>query len=180
MLTCSRLALMTGIVFVVLSGPASAGAPQPLYDKSIQIAWTSSAVERSADGRTINPQINVGWTIYVSSAGRLFVRGQRSVRGRGGLHSDIAPGATTNRRGEPTGVRFVGKTLVGNVAYALGALHFVATFDQSFGGCTLQVVYGREGGKMMRRGIDGVSRQIVSVGVSGQTCSIHEGNAFAG
>lgn len=173
------LLLAAGIAFAVSGGTASAQAPRPLYDKSIQIAWTSSAVERSADGQTIRPQVNVGWTVYVSSMGRLFARGRRSV-GRRGVHSDMEPGAKTNRGGERVGVRFAGNRLLGNVAYALGAVSFVASFDQSFSRCTVQVIYGRESGKMMRRGVDGVPREIISVTPSAETCSIREGNAFAG
>ncbi len=173
---CSLMAL--GALLLGYSVAACAEAPRPLFGKTIQISWTSSTVQRSADGQTINPQVAVNWTIYVSSAGRLFVRGARSVGRRGG-QSDIAPGATKNSGGEPTGVRLIGNKLVGNVAYTVGAVNFVATFDPNFRSCTLQVMYGREGGRMMRRGVDGVMRQVQSVTVSGQSCSVREGNAFA-
>jgi hypothetical protein len=174
-----RSLMAAGALLVGDSVAACAEAPRPLFNNTIQISWTTSAVERSADGQVINPQIAVNWTIYVSTAGRLFARGARSVGRREG-QSDIAPGATKNKAGEATGVRFVGNKLVGNIAYAMGAVNFVATFDRTFRGCTVQVMYGREGGKMMRRGLDGVMRQIQSLTASGQTCSVREGNAFEG
>lgn len=171
--------LMAPAALLLLScAAACAEAPHALYNKTIQIAWTANPVETSADGRTITPHVAVNWTIYVSTAGRLFVRGARYVGRRGG-YSDNAPGATRNRIGEATGVRFAGDRLVGNLAYTMGALHFVVTFDPAFSGCTVHVMYGREGGKMARRGVDGVMRQIQSLTASGESCSIREGNAFA-
>ena len=173
---CSMIS--AGVLFLLSGAAACAQAPHPLYNKTVQLAWTANPVETSADGQTITPHVAVNWTIYVSTAGRLFVRGARYVGRRGG-YSDNAPGATRNRLGEATGVRFAGNRLVGNLAYTMGALNFVVTFDPAFGSCSVHVMYGREGGKMMRRGVDGVMRQINSVTASGESCSVRDGNAFA-
>lgn len=170
--------MVSGALLFGYSAAACAQAPRALYNKTVQLNWTGNPVETSADGQTITPHVAVRWTIYVSSAGRLFARGGRYLGRRGG-YSDNAPGETRNKLGEATGVRFVGNKLVGNVAYTMGAVNFVATFGPSFSDCTVHVMYGREGGKMMRRGIDGVMRQIHSVSVTGQSCSVREGNAFA-
>lgn len=170
--------MVSGALLFGYSAAACAEAPRALYNKTVQLAWTANPVETSADGQTITPHVAVNWTIYVSTAGRLFVRGARYVGGRGG-YSDNAPGATRTRLGEATGVRFVDNRLVGNLAYTMGALNFVVTFDPAFSGCTVHVTYGREAGKMARRGVDGVMRQIHSLTASGESCSVHEGNAFA-
>jgi hypothetical protein len=173
---CSLIA--PAALLLASSVAAYAQAPHPLFNKTVQVSWTANPVETIADGQTITPHVTVNWTIFVSSAGRLFVRGARYVGRRGG-YSDNAPGATTNKLGEATGVRFVGKRMIGNVAYTFGALNFIVTFDRAFSGCSVHVMYGREGGKMARRGVDGVMRQIGSVTTSGESCSIREGNAFA-
>ena len=170
--------MVSGALLFGYGAAARAEAPRALFNKTVQLSWTGNPVETSADGQTIAPHAAVTWTIYVSSAGRLFARGARYAGRRGG-YSDNAPGTTRNKLGEATGVRFVGNRLVGNVAYTMGAVNFVATFDPAFRDCTVNVMYGREGGKMMRRGVDGVMRQIHSVTVSGQSCSVRDGNAFA-
>lgn len=94
--------------------------------------------------------------------------------------TENAPGATQNAGGEATGVHFEGNRLVGNTAFARGARRFVATFDPSFSSCTVSVMFGREGGHLQRKGVDGVMYTIDSITASGESCSIREGNAFAG
>jgi len=56
----------------------------------------------------------------------------------------------------------------------------VASFDPGFASCTLAVTHGREnGGAIKRKGIDGVVREYLSLTVTGASCSIASGNAFA-
>lgn len=172
------ISLAAVVASIPLVTAARAEAPQQLHNRTVQLTWTASVVERSADGQTIRPQIGVSWTVFVSSAGRLFARASRSTGKQSG-QSDMAPGAATNRGGEPVAVRFVGSKLVGNIGYSLGAVNFVASFDPDFSGCTVAVTYGREGGHMKRRGVDGVTREIESITPSGESCSLRDGNAFA-
>ena len=70
--------LICGIVSV--SAPALAGpAPKQLYNKSVAIHWVESVLQKAPDGSSRNPQINTQRTAYVSSAGRLFVKGSRNI-----------------------------------------------------------------------------------------------------
>jgi hypothetical protein len=176
-----------GLAFLVTAtlsaAPLSAGlaaAPQQLYNKAIQINWTAQVTEHDADGKTVTPQLGASRTIYVSSAGRLFVRASRtnakSGQSRG---SDLAPGATQNSAGEARGLRFEGNKLIGAVAFAQGAGRMIATFDPSYSSCTVDLTYGREAGGMRRQGVNGVMYTIDSISVTGQSCSIREGNPFA-
>jgi hypothetical protein len=54
----------------------------------------------------------------------------------------------------------------------------VATFDASYSSCNVDLTYGREAGGMRRQGVNGVMYTIDSISVSGQSCSIREGNPF--
>jgi hypothetical protein len=169
-----------GLIVAALAAPTSparAGAPQQLYNKTIQISWTSSVTETAPDGQHHARSFAVSHTIYVSSAGRLFERGSRS-RGQMRKQSDNAPGSTQNAGGEANSVHFEGNKLIGLTAFAQGARRYVATFDPSFSSCTVSITMGREGNGMKRKGLDGVLYTIDSVTPSGESCSIREGNPF--
>ncbi len=157
---------------------ARADAPSQLRNKTIQVNWSVDEVARGADGVPRNRNIAVSHTVYVSSAGRVFERSSRA-NGRASSQSENAPGASQNRGGEATGLRFVGNRLVGDTAFAQGARHWEVTFDSSFSSCTVTVTFGREGGGIKRRGINGEMLTIESMKATSQSCSIREGNPFA-
>ena len=117
-------------------------------------------------------------TVYVSTSGRLFERASRAGK-KGRKQTDNEPGAASNRGGEATGLRFQGRTLVGSTAFAQGARRWVVSFDPGFSSCTVTVTFGRDGGGLKRRGIDGVMYAIESMTASGESCSIREGNPFS-
>jgi hypothetical protein len=163
---------------VLTSGDARAAPPQ-LLDKTIQLSWSTEVVQRGPDGQVVRPRIDANRTIYVSTAGRLFDRASReNQKRRLKKAGDFAPDATSNKGGEARGLRFVGNNLVGNVAFAQGAVQFTASFDGSFSSCSLNVIYGKEAGRARRRGIDGVMYDIESLNVTSQTCSVRAGNPF--
>jgi hypothetical protein len=177
-----RFSLKAGLFAATISIPASqafAETPHQLYNKTVQINWSVSVAETGPDGQKKNPTIAINHTIYVSAAGRLFERASRSSR-KGMRQSENAPDQTRNAGGEARAMHFEGSRLVGNNAFAAGALRFVATFDPGFSSCTVAVTYGREAGSIKRKGIDGVMYTIDSLVASGETCSIREGNPFAG
>jgi hypothetical protein len=159
--------------------PASAEAPRQLYNKTVQASWSVSVAQTGPDGQKKNVAVAVYHTIYVSSSGRLFERGSRSTT-KGKKQTDNAPGSTTNAGGEATGLHFEGSRLVGNTAFAQGARRYVVSFDPGFSSCSVAVTFGREGGGLKRRGIDGVMYTIDSMTASGESCSIREGNPFSG
>lgn len=161
----------------VQTGPASADAPRQLYNKTIQASWSVSMAQTGPDGQKKNVAVAAQHTIYVSSSGRLFERGSRASK-RGRKQTDNAPDSTINAGGEATGLHFEGNRLVGSTAFAQGARRFVVTFDPGFSSCSVAVTFGREGGGLKRRGVDGVMYSIDSMKASGESCSIREGNPF--
>jgi hypothetical protein len=163
-----------------LAPGAAAAAPPQLLNKTIQLSWSTEVVQRGPDGQVVRPRIDASRTIYVSDAGRLFDRAVRENQKRRLKRAgDHAPDAAANKAGETRGLRFAGSSLVGNTAFAQGALQFTVSFDPSFSSCTLSVSYGREGGRMRRRGLDGVMYDIESLTTTSQTCSVRAGNPFS-
>ena len=166
------------IVFLaaVLSATSAFGAPAGLLDKTVTMSWSTSGSGTRADGKPLSfSNINTR-VVYISSAGRAFlrkeVRGRRAARG-----GEVGPGEG-GRRGS---IRLEGNRLVGAEAFASGARQYIATFDSGFSSCTLSVIDAKAGGaKIQRKGPDGAMYVIDSVSSGSPSCSIQSGNAFAG
>jgi hypothetical protein len=161
-------------------GVTAEAAPAQLLNKSLVLGWTTSVTQRAPDGQTVSRQLSFNRTIYVSSNGRLFQRATRSSARMSGT-SELGPrDKALSKTGEAAGMRFAGDRLVGNVAFATGAAQFTVSFGAGFSSCSVDVSLGREGGQMRRKGLDGRMYEILSTSVSGQSCSIREGNLLAG
>ena len=127
---------------------------------------------KTPEGGTTSVSRNVQRTVYVSTQGRVFVRAARQA-GRNSETKERGPGEG--------GLRFAGNNLVGVMGLISGASQLVVSFDPGFQSCTTNVIMGAENGKPITwKGLNG--KQMTAVGrptVSGQTCSIRDGNALA-
>ena len=171
------LLILSGLTMTALAGPA----PKQLYNKSISINWVESVLQKAPDGSNRTPQINTQRTAYVSSAGRLFVKGSRSINNRyfqGGNTTERGPDSSGGGNG---GFTFEGNQLVGTAVFDGGARRLTVSFDPNFTSCTANVVYGKSGsGNQKWKGFDGVTYELISVSVGSVGCSIRDGNPFAG
>ena len=179
-----KVATLAGALACLSTAAMAQGAPKQLYNKSITLSWAQSAAMK-VDGR-VRPSGSTAYTrqIYVSGAGRLFVRATRD----GGVTSTNRH--TSKSESDPTanltpgggGMRFQGNRLVGVLALASDAVQAAATFDPSFGSCTLEVIMGKSGGGPIKMKLpDGAMGEAVSeVQISYPKCAISDGNVFAG
>ena len=152
---------------------AALAAPPQLFNKTITISWTEAVQQKAPDGRLLNNQVTRQRTVYVSSAGRIFVRSNNRSK-RGEQNSERGPGDAT-----VGSLNFQGNLLVGYAVNQGNARQLSVKFDSSFSSCTATVVWGKSGPTQKWRGYDGVIYEILSVSVTGSNCSIQEGNAFA-
>lgn len=171
-----RVLGLLGCAGVLVAGPAIAGgAPSGLLNKTVTMSWSTSGTGKRADGTNVSfSNVNTR-TVYISSAGRSFLRAQ--VRGgRATREGELAPGEGGGSRG----VSFQGDKLVGTEAFASGARRYIASFDAGFSSCSLSVIDAKDGGaQIKRRGPDGAMYEISSVSTGSPTCSIQAGNTFA-
>jgi hypothetical protein len=173
-----RIAAVTASLVVACS-PAVAAVPSAAMNKTITISFTAGGTAKDPDGRTHPFSTSVTRTVYVSSAGRLFMRhtATANTKGHESRGGDFDPSDTRAGKGS---FSFQGDRLVGVIPYAGGARQITATFDGSFSSCTASVIEGNAGsGSFMRKGPDGVVREISNATTSGVSCSIQSGNAFA-
>ena len=125
-------------------------------------------------------------SIYISDAGRTFIRSDRTVY-RGGRRGaerkaiDTRPGNGAVGVAVAGNVEFSGNTMTVNMQMASGARRVTATFDNSFSSCTGTIINGREGGKSMviRNRYTGENREILAIQSTVTGCSIQSGNVFA-
>jgi hypothetical protein len=168
---------------VALASAAVASAPPQLRNKNITVSSTLKFVQRAPDGRIATPEVESQYIIYVSGAGRSFVRGTRRIDNRyfsGSKSADVGPGEKDRDGGETREMQFENGKLVGTAAFTSGAARMVVSFDPGFSRCSASIVFGKAGGAPIRmRGLDGVLYEIQSVGVTSQTCTIRDGNPFA-
>jgi hypothetical protein len=173
-----RLSGLLGVALLLVPATAAqAAAPRPLHDKTILLSWSQHNVETWPDGVTRPRQVLNQRTVYVSSAGRLFTRATRT--GRRTAHiGDYAPGEDRTPDGHARQMQFQGNQLVGSLAFASGAGRAVATFDPGFSSCSLNVVFGRQGGAPIRWRTRGRMVEVQAISVSAPSCVIRDGNVF--
>lgn len=171
--TLSRATVAVILVAFAPTLATAATAPSQLYNKTVTITWGESGTyKRVSDGGTASPVGQFQLTVYISSAGRPFVRGS-SKAGRFGGTKERGPEQTSDN------VQFAGNTLVmvrGNLGIARRVL---TTFDGSFASCTTNVTIGKIGPNATLTGFDGAVYQIISMQPGAASCSIKDGNALA-
>ncbi|MCW5702576.1 MAG: hypothetical protein AB7I42_08685 [Bradyrhizobium sp.] len=165
-----KLTVLTTVATVI--GGAVDAAPQQALNKSVRVSFSVTIPARGSDGSTqANPRA-VSRTFYISSQGRVFARADRRV-GRNQQTKEKGPGETN--------MRLSGNSMVGVMPMPSGASQLTIDFDPSFSSCTARLIVGAERGKpIVYKGLDGNTyTQTGPVQVSGVSCSVSAGNAFA-
>lgn len=163
----------------------AAEAPRQLFGKTVVMGWNEYRVQRCDDGQLKRGHTASSLLVYVSENGRLFTRLNRRG-GRGGSNSnDLDPEGGNKRSGTGSAgnlsTRFEGSVLAIQNSMQSGARRIQATFSGGFTGCSLQVRFGKDGGSEIRhRTMDGKMCNIISTDVSGNACSIRNGNLVGG
>ena len=162
--------LFTFLIIVSTYGSSHAAAPKQLYNKTVTITWGESGTyTRVSDGKSASPIGQFQAIVYISSAGRAFVRASSKAGTFGG---------TRERGPEQNNVQFDGNNLV-LTGVSLGvARRILTSFDASFASCTTSVTIGKIGPNATIVGFDGAVYKVISMQSGAAGCSIKEGNAF--
>ena len=169
-----RIVLSALLVTTALAGAARA-APSEAFNKTVTMSWSTSGMATTENGQTRSYNNINTRTVYISSAGRTFLR--MSLRGKKmGRSGERGP----DDAGAKGSVRLEGNRLVGTEAFESGARQYIATFDPSFSSCTLQVIDAKSGSAAIKRkGPDG-RMYTVTASTGSPSCSVQSGNAFGG
>ena len=165
-----QLATLAAVATVI--GGSAHAAPQQALNKSVTVSFSITIPARGSDGSTqANPRA-VTRTFYISSQGRVFARADRRV-GKKQDRKEKGPGEAS--------MRLSGNSMVGVMSMPSGASQLTISFDPSFSSCTARLIVGAESGKpIVYKGLNGLTyTQTGPVNVSGVSCSVSAGNAFA-
>jgi hypothetical protein len=162
-------------------------APSQLYGKSVIISWSEER-EQKIQGRQdlFHASRQVAFSLYISSVGRVFNRLAVSGGGRRGASlsgsSDQVAGMGSDQGKRH--VSFQGRSLIVTAQQVSGARRIAANFDDGFTSCTASVIRAKEVGasKIVSQSTlsPGMVVEIYSIRISQPTCSIKNGNVFAG
>jgi len=177
--TCCQMSfrsLAAVVLWSCLAIPSAqaAAVPAALSGKTITFTYTVSAPLKFPDGSVKVGTRTETRTIYVSTAGRLFVRNVRSNNA----------GATDSREQGPGGTggsaRFSGNSIVGTIARVTGAYQFTIRFDSAYQSCHANLIFGLAAGEHRTRFttvsgkmVEGAGKRSVST-----NCSIASGNGL--
>jgi len=171
---------------VLLPTVADAAAPRQLYGKTVVITSTEARTQHAVGGgNPISMTASTVLSVYVSTAGRPFVRSDRTIPGNRRPRQramDTAPDGGSIGVSRASSVQFAGNTMVISMQFDSGARRITATFDGSFGSCTATAINGREGNRPMviRSRFTGQPLELDAIRTTVGSCTVREGNAFAG
>jgi hypothetical protein len=168
-------------VALILFAPTfalAAAAPAELRGKSITVNWTENRVQRNvgeANFRSVGASHQ--FSIYISSAGRMFSRLTNTTRAGTGSAEEV--GGTLGAKRTPI---FSGQSLTVFIpSRGTGVRRLTVNFDASFGSCTAAVIRARPEGAAIMTGtsiITGRELEIQSVSVGAASCTMQNGNIF--
>jgi hypothetical protein len=170
-MTARHLISLLAISWLSAVEAKAGSAPQQLHGKSITLSWSESGVYKR-DGSSLSVTYNLVRVIYISQAGRAFIRGTTTGR-KGDMTKEAGPERTAGR------FDFAGDTVTAYQVNRGVARRAVVTLDPAFSGCSAAVTVGKSGPGTTIEGYDGVTYEVISLQPSAVSCSIREGNALA-
>lgn len=165
------------MILLVGTSMARAAPPPQLLGKSVVVSWTDTRSQRDGDNpefHTVNGSHTL--TVYVSTAGRLFIRQVNRTRAGSG-NRDQAPGD----RGSRTAV-FEGQSMTVFGQTRGGAQRTIVHFGSGFTSCSATTGLGFENGQtsVSTSPITGRRVEMRSLAVTSVGCSVQNGNSFGG
>ena len=173
-----KVSLSWTVAFLTLFSTHSfaADAPAGLRNKTLSLSWgVATSWRRLSDNKTGTASFVMATDIYVSSAGRAFAK-YKGVSNAGvvGGGSESGPERTASK------ISFSGNTMTVFAPRGGLLLHITASVDPSYSSCSATVSVARDGAKAKTTGIDGAPYENLSAQAGSPSCSIRDGNAFAG
>src|SRR5262249_16756566 len=137
------------VLLVALNSSAAQAAalPPQALGKTITFTYTASIPTKLPNGTIKTTSRTETRTIYVSSAGRMFMRNSR--------HNSANASETVEQGPDKTGgsLRYADGTIVGTVGLVSGAYQFTIKFDPGFQTCNATMIFGRTAGEAHRKWI---------------------------
>jgi hypothetical protein len=163
-------------IAIAYASAASAAVQSELHGKSLIMSWSESRVQKdggSQTAHTVNGQHAL--RLYISTAGRFFGKITNTTRAGSG-----------SREREPSAISGSGSgtqlTVIMGRGQGGGVRRISVSFDSGFQRCTAKIARAKEVGKAAivvdKSPITNARVEILSVTVSGESCSVQAGNVL--
>jgi hypothetical protein len=156
-------------------------APQSFYGKTLRVSWNETRSQRVQGEEAFRSQsVPLSFVVYVSTKGQLFRRITSTTRtGKSGSTDRV--GASTSGSQGAGSVSFAGNTLIFTANNGGLGRRIRVTFDGG-SSCSAEVLTGKSGSgaSSARSNATGKMLEIESVAAGSASCSVQDGNAFAG
>ncbi len=171
------------LFFAVAASSGAVAAPAALYGKSVVVSWSETSQQRYVGEANFRSVLrSVSTSIYISSIGRVFSRQTNATRTGSGSTEQVAGlGGNGGRQSRVPAFSGQAMTMFGPVQG--GVRRVSVTFDAGFGSCTADVGFAKEVGRASFNSISPITNrplEIVSVTPGAASCSVRDGNVFAG
>lgn len=170
----SRLFLVS-LVSAVSSGAAQAASlPSQALGKTVTFSYTASIPTKLPNGTIKTTSRTETRTIYISSAGRMFMRNSRHNSANASETVEQGPDRTSGT------LRYADGAIVGAVGLVSGAYQFTIKFDSGFQTCSATMIFGRSAGETARKwtSVDGKMLEAAGKGSVSTSCSVAAGNSL--
>lgn len=170
----------SALLVLMISSSAAIAAPQSFYGKTLRVMWNEERSQRTqGEGEFKMKSVPLSFTVYVSTKGQLFRR-LTSSSGRATGSKDRVGSGGTDSDGAGS-VAFAGNTLVYTANNGGLGRRIRVTFDGG-SSCSAEVVTGKGGSgiQTVRSNATGKMQEFQSVSAGAASCSVQDGNAFAG
>jgi hypothetical protein len=176
-MTSTRLIAAIAVFTSVGSNVALAEPPENLLGKSVVVTWSDTRSQRDGDDpefHTVNGSHTL--SVYVSTAGRAFIRQTNTTR-RGSGTRDQAPGENGSR----TAV-FNGRSMTVMGQSRGGVQRTIVNFDNDFTSCNATTGLAFQDGQtsISISPITGRRVEMRSLTVNSVSCSLQSGNVLGG
>lgn len=173
--------IFSAAIFSLLASTGlSLAVPQSFYGKTLKVTWNEERSQRTqGEGEFRSKSVPLSFTVYVSSKGQLFRR-LTSSSGRATGSKDRVGSSGTDSEGAGS-VSFAGSTLIYTANNGGLGRRIRVTFDGG-SSCSAEVVTGKGGSgiQTVRSNATGKMQEFQSVSAGAASCSVQDGNAFAG
>jgi hypothetical protein len=174
-----RGGLLSGVLVAICASSAMGAAPDNLRNKSFTVSWTEQHNQSVNGGEFRDVSVPYQWTMYVSSAGRGFVR-INAGSGRGaGSHEGVGKEGKSFGGGERAAT-FTSSGFVQTSTFGEAARRISVDVTGS-SGCSATITVGKMPGAEMAKftRTDGRHFEIRSLQAGAASCQMQEGNTFA-
>ena len=160
---------------VLISGAAQAAAlPPQALGKTVTFTYTASIPTKLPNGSIKTTSRTETRTIYISSAGRMFMRNSR--------HNSASASETIEQGPDKTSgsLRYADGAIIGTVMLVSGAYQFTIRLDPSFQSCNATMIFGSSAGEGRRKwkSVDGQMLEAAGKGSVSTSCSVAAGNSL--